>query len=904
MENIIFFSLLILSTNKLALGDHCSKMDSLPYYNFNYCRIIPVLNKTSEKIIDFLKSDQTNLLKIKFDFPEITKKAIAIKQSESRIKKDDASHFYEPFHWQILISHIGDKLLTLKPNFETLSLNTLNIGIEDLILIMLDKPLGCLANVTNHEYLYIVKEYLIHFVEEINNKNILVCTSGMKNVNNNAKFHPICYGIQNKNGSRNCHYLETGRWSYGLYIFINVIKFTVILFFPLLIPSSLYKSKYLDEGYSVTLNKHIPIKVMVSSRKLPENEGSWKFFLPRSYFKKWQSFKPDNLEMDVVYNFEVTALNLRVKANTLVSKSHVPASFLDLIYEKCYLCNIGHDMSFKWCCDSPICPQNIQCKQSSTYTSMPWLKCCQSFMKLILVLLIPQPWILRLLVYYYYEKIDFDTRRSAAEKQGLTLSFKGYLLGYISPIHWAFIVIYVLYVVDLLILGTLVKSVLRALVKIVKESFRDMNSSLSFEILRWGVSRYLVPFSYFGLVGIILAPVYWLLITPLVILLFCFYYIPLVSLFFRLILHLIWFCMPNFAINSKCFSVLKVYAKKMHLISRHLNIHTISPHRKIINTDRRSENCAHRHFQILVVFLYLLSVTAITVLLTECIGYMIDIVAFTLIGMILHTNTVLPYFSFVFMMVIYLSTSIKDVRVTYLDFNKIIISEVINAAQNDLKLEMQWSHTAHFIKPDDSVPPSHSLTFNKSGIIYFRANSLILFINQEDHAYIPSELFYKICEMPVSTCPGSRSLNYCKAFVNFFYILLFLIFVMIVVLSFGGLYNISSTHQMFAALAGGFLPWIFQNVVQLNPAPEQVNTNGLSFKKHFWSEIKNFEQSFKIRDFEIQLQSKEDYMGKNGSTLDPGSDHTVIEIKKEIDYVDETNSNDYVYFDGSFQIDV
>lgn len=902
MANTLTYMLLILLANELAFGEHCSKVDSLIYHNITRCSIVPVVNTTAEDIQILIENDQVNLLKITFEFPENTQKSIRMKQSESvRVQQDSASFFYDLFNWQIIVSHISDKLLTLKPNFQTLSLNTLTVGIEGVNIKILAKPLGCLGNVTHHEYLYIVKEYLLHIIESISDEKIKICTSVVRNIEGNAKFHPVCYGVHKKNGSRSCNYLETGRWSYGLSIFIYTIKFIAILFCPILIPASIYNSKYLDNAYRISLDQKLSIQVMVSDRKLPENAKNWKFYLPISYFKKWLIFNPDNLEEGVVYNFEVTALHLGVKSNTLVSKSHVPASLTDLIYEKCYLCKIGHDLGFRWCCYSSICPQHMQFHRSRKYTCMSWMKCCQGLMKLVLVMLIPQPWILRLIVYYYYEKIDFESRRLAAESQGLSMSFKGYLLGYIPPIHWFFLAIYILYVIDLFIFGTLVKSVFRELVKIIKESFQDMNASLSFEILRWGVSRYLVPFSYFGLLGILLAPFYWVFITPFVLVLFCFYYIPLVSLFFRLFLHLFWFCLPDCAINSKCFSFLKDYAEKTHLISRHLKVNTISPDRKIVNMDRRAGKCVHRHFQILVVFLCLFTVMAITILITECIGYLIDILAFTLIGMILHTNTVLPYFSFVFMIVIYFSTSIKDVRLTYLDFNKIIISEVISNAQDQLKPDAQWSNTAYFIKADGDSPPNNALTFGKSGAIYFHAVSLLLFINEEDHAYIPCDFFYKICEMPVSTCPGARSVCYFKAFVRFLYILLFLIFVMIVVLSFGGLYNISSTHQMFAALAGGFLPWLFQNVIQLNPAPEQVNTSTLSFKKHFWSEIKNFEQIFKVRDVEFQLLSKKDTINKRASTTDLSSDQTVIEIQRKSESHDKHNANRYVYFAGSFQ---
>jgi hypothetical protein len=91
---------------------------------------------------------------------------------------------------------------------------------------------------------------------------------------------------------------------------------------------------------------------------------------------------------------------------------------------------------------------------------------------------------------------------------------------------------------------------------------------------------------------------------------------------------------------------------------------------------------------------------------------------------------------------------------------------------------------------------------------------------------------------------------------KFFIIILFLVFVFIVVMSFGDAYKISTTNQTLATLAGGFMPFIFTNL--LKPAAPQIETGLVSSRSKLEEIIKNYHQVWPMHDLVFDVGSKSD----------------------------------------------
>ena len=133
-------------------------------------------------------------------------------------------------------------------------------------------------------------------------------------------------------------------------------------------------------------------------------------------------------------------------------------------------------------------------------------------------------------------------------------------------------------------------------------------------------------------------------------------------------------------------------------------------------------------------------------------------------------------------------------------------------------------------------------------------NDLILFIDNNDVPRIPSKLFDEVCQVRVPGSPGPVYLSLLKATVKFCFILMFLGFVFIVVLSFGEVYRMSGTSQMLATMAGGFTPFIFSYILKpANPDPE---LGSVSFKGKLEEVINNFWQIWPMYDFPFDVNDK------------------------------------------------
>lgn len=872
----------------------CTKQDSLKDIIVTNCNIIIPDEKLRKELTNAASNEDYKLLKLALEFPENTKNVILSKHDQSYNDTQKLStHFYTPFEWYITTSRLGQKLINLKPNYEVLSLSTLKLKTDTLSIKMLDQPVGCLKKLSLREYLFLVKELLKKYLKESKNENKAatlsnkVCTSAMRDVDGFAEFLSICY---EKKHNGTCLYLMRDKWSLFLQIFIRFIKILAVLFCPLLIPKRLYQLKYREDAFVLRMKEKLSMKFKVSKVKEAIGYDKWDLCIPISHFMKCKKFKPGCLNTDVEYNLDVSEIYLGVEENRLVSSSFLPTGLFSMIVNNLYYCEIRHSNGFYLCCSSSLCPRRVQSKCCRPTLTLSWFHCCQAFMKLIVFLLLPLPWIIRIVIYHFYEKANFMNQQLAATKLGVHLSFEGYLLGYITPMHWLFLSMYVIYGIDLLLFGTFVQKVTRKIAIVIKQCVRDMHLGWTFQVFSWVVRLFLGPFTVLGVVGIFVAPFYWIFAIPFICLTLCFYYIPSVNLFFRFLVHMLWFILPDSVIRSKKTFCLDHISQQMDQLKRQINIEALYPGHKIISKESRSKSCLHRYFQILLVFLCLFTLLAIAVLLTECIGYVIEVISFTLIGLILHSEFVLPFFSLGFLIIIYFIRSMNKVKHTYLNFSNMIIDETIKLVGDcDPKTS---ANTANFI----SKGHFDRFKYSKINGIFLRVYSLLLFIDSNEKPLIPSQFFYKACEMPIPHLPGSLAKNFLKAFLNFFLILLFLIFVTIVVMTFGEIYSLSSTNQMLATLAGGFLPFFIEHIIEIHSTQEEINTESLNFKNNFLKIVDDFVQRWRILDISCTLTPANENTDENADT-----ENVIMHIEDSSDSddsEDERNAlpNYFVYF--------
>ena len=119
---------------------------------------------------------------------------------------------------------------------------------------------------------------------------------------------------------------------------------------------------------------------------------------------------------------------------------------------------------------------------------------------------------------------------------------------------------------------------------------------------------------------------------------------------------------------------------------------------------------------------------------------------------------------------------------------------------------------------------------------------------QNDTPYIiTSKYFFDSCYLQQVDVPGPLLTSLLRAPQRFMIICVFLFFA-IVILAFGEEYGISATNQMFATLAGGFLPYIFRTVLFKQVEPVTVDPDNLSFKSKFKRKIEEYTQNWIVSD--------------------------------------------------------
>ena len=210
-----------------------------------------------------------------------------------------------------------------------------------------------------------------------------------------------------------------------------------------------------------------------------------------------------------------------------------------------------------------------------------------------------------------------------------------------------------------------------------------------------------------------------------------------------------------------------------------------------------------------------------------------QVCVFTMMGIIVNAGKVLKYGSLIFLVVLYSYDCYNNVYIQYLKLNKALFSDIksrIKGIMDVTSLPSYLQENRGFKAAEASEQADYESTddLSKENPNTWIINDLILFIDNDDNPRIPKKLFEETCEITVPGSPGPVYRNLLYATGKFLVIITFIVFVFIVVLMFGDVYKVSSTNQMLATMAGGFVPMVFSNV--LKPATPPTELGSVSFK--------------------------------------------------------------------------
>lgn len=125
---------------------------------------------------------------------------------------------------------------------------------------------------------------------------------------------------------------------------------------------------------------------------------------------------------------------------------------------------------------------------------------------------------------------------------------------------------------------------------------------------------------------------------------------------------------------------------------------------------------------------------------------------------------------------------------------------------------------------------------------------MLMFLDRRDTPYTPEKFFYDAITLNYCGAPGPLYLHFISAFWSFSRILLFLFFVFVVVMAFGDAYSVSTTNQLLATVAGGFIPFLFRYVFSPAGGVPSLHTDSVQFRSQFHQAINRYMQNWPVYD--------------------------------------------------------
>lgn len=798
--------------------------------------------------------------------------------------------------WARASSRHGQTLLSLAFNYGILSLRTLSFGTDVLVVEMMDIPSGCVIEMNEEQVvdqlLYLLSRDLKDTEEVMLQGEERICHEVIVNVRGYAKFKDQCF----KSGTSG-ELVETDAgnfWINLLYTMLMLVRFGVIFFGPLLLTSAVGKLSRKSIPYVVKLKEALKKKVVLAE----SYEGLEKIKPDKTvdlrsvkgFPKLRRAVRDLNPTFGQPFDAQITQYDILVSYKRLLTENRVPVGLWRSIGRSIFYCKIRDVEPFRACCEVNMfsrCP----CTTRVTRWKYFWRKVGL----VLMVICIPFPWYVRLWIFYSYEYAEVLSRKEATEKVGLKENLDNSLIHYFLPEHWIFSLIYILYFASACLLGYMARgSEEGRFRKIIVGSFSDLENLSWFRVLQMLISNVIWPFQKYGVCGLFVAVFYWPIAIPITLIAFVLYSLPLTYLTIRMFFY----SRRMFMEKVRKRPGVRTYRDKKHndetiqqFEASHYFGDGLSTKNGTLGTQQMEDPsidaedldkikhvddvkgqpdtfslastivkhaaCKPRRFieHMLSSLLCVLSLFSILLILSECLGCLVEIIVFTMMGIIVNAGTLLKYVSLVILVVVYSYDSFNNVEMKYLKLNKALFNEVkgrikdldkvtslpSNLQENRGFKSQELSEQGTYESPDDIA---------KKPIRHWFINDLVLFVDNEDMPRIPKKLFDEVCQIKVAGVPGPVYRGLLFGIKQFLKISLFIFFVFVVVLSFGEVYKISSTNQMLAALAGGLLPAILRQFME--PERPDIEIGTVSFKSKLDEIIKNFNQVWPIYDLPLE----------------------------------------------------
>ena len=744
-----------------------------------------------------------------------------------------------------------------------------------------DEPFRCFQDLDEEQKMGVMTELLVRDFREGDKLSLQeeesVCHQILQNSHGYAFFTHRCCNTGRDGVTIECMINQKNVWLRIIDILLIVAKFVVLFFGPLMAPAAFF-NKALDSVRFVIKLKDPVLKTICIVRGMDKIKVNAKHTIDLCDEKHFSKCKDmvSRLPYDAVIPIRIRRFEIAVDYSKLLVENKVPVGLIRSIANAVFSCGLRDIAPFKECCQMNMFSylKDIQ--------PVPWIIFWSGIGKLLLVLLVPSLFYVRLLSFYSFENPEIAYRTHIAQQNNISLSpheFK--MMQYLLPTHPMCITIYCIYCITVIILAYVgLTGDMKRFQRIIYTSFADLKSLSWLKASELFCAKVIWPFSKFGVIGCLIAPVYWIFVVPFIFIIYLVYCTPLLFLTYRMIGYSIRVLhkaklkrdalLRRPYIPSPLDRGIRKGAKKLE---GELLFHELLPKRDGAPIDRdKPANTSMRRVSIrcLAVFLLILSVYGMSILATECAGFVAEVLTFTLMGIIVNASSVLKYMTLILLVVMYSYDCYNNVYKKYVKLNKALFGDVKGRMTKQVEevtsLPAHLQENTGFKACENSEQADYESPDEISSTLpmHWDLNDVIMFIDNEDMPRIPRTLFEQVCQIRVAGSPGPVYRSMIEATKKFMFIILFLIFVFIVVLSFGSVYKVSSTNQTLATLAGGFVPFIMRNFMQ--PATPELEIGTVSFRSKLDEIIQNFQQQWPMYDFPFEVNTGEEIDKDNPET--------------------------------------
>ena len=782
---------------------------------------------------------------------------------------------YQPLFWVRTTGRQGRSILLLRPEYDVLSLHTLELRVHTLDVTIRQHPRNCLTKLRSSEIEQLLREIVMNDFQNASSGNNIqlspsesICNMCILNESDVANFRYHCC---NRSDTLHieCRILEDEMWLTLLLGVILFIKIIVLLFSPHWIPDSVYRLKENVIPFVYVADQDEPIQLKAVVTNAPEDYTNARAICDVCEFRKMPKFKEtiQNMVPDRTYDFLLDKVEIVLKQKSLLNSGSAPVGLFQSLYETFVKCKIREKPSVQACCDANVCLKRC-CN-----AHFSWYRLLTEFMKAMVLVFIALPWIGRVLIYYVYEHDEMEMRKEAAQDKGLQFYFPGTLTLYLTPLHAVFLCMYIVLSLESLLFGVLRKQAKEKMKFILRRCFNDMREFSKQQVLGWLVQILLIPCVSFGIFGIFVAPVLWAIMLPIVVIVVSFYIFPTVNLTGRLLAHFFVYLMPRALYTRFKFSSLtwRFFQGIEDSLKTKVDLKEITKGESVEKNETALRTRRGRCEQLIIIIFCMISLYSCVLLLTEFISFIVEVVVYTMIGIILNASLTLTYLSLALYVVFYANDVIGNVGNRFLSFSATLNAYILGLGKSQAEpvffknQEHQLNRAFRVKTGRPCIPkPQATLVQNDVNEPRWKFSKLVLFITNSDQPQIPTKFFFHACNMPYSMVPGQLFSSYLSAFRELGVIMIFLVFVLIVVLAFGESYELSASNHLLATIVSGFLPLVLRRVLFKSHSVPSIDTSSdINFQVCMFDLLNTYEQSWPIHDIDANPEA-------SGNTISEG----------------------------------